>query len=60
MGDIIEDAGMVRDHEHHTVIKVGFLNTEERYNTQLDSYKENFDLIILKDGTLKPIINSLK
>ena len=59
MGDIVEDGGMVRHSEHETLLKVGFINTEDRYDTQLDSYKETFDIIINKDGSFCPVVYSL-
>lgn len=39
MGDIIEDAHMVRDSEHGSILRVGILNDEVADQVKLDSFK---------------------
>lgn len=59
MGDIIDDAGMVRDQEHETILRVGFLNSEEQYERQIGKFMNTFDVIVYRDGSLCPVVHSL-
>ena len=59
MGDIVEDADMVRDSQHGTILKVGFLNSTENEEVKLDSFRRTFDLIIRGDGSICPVVYSL-
>lgn len=60
MGDIVEDGKMACVDTHKTILRIGFLNTEEHYSRQIDVFKQTFDLIVYRDGSLCPIIYSLK
>ena len=54
MGDIVEDATMIRDAKHGTVLRVGFLNSADD-PTKLQSFRDTFDLVINGDGSLCPV-----
>lgn len=56
LGDNIEDIAMVEGFAYENLIKIGFLNENEKEN--LGVYKQNFDAIITNDGSMK-IINEL-
>ena len=60
MGDILEDVKMVRDHEHHTVLKVGFLNDIYKNPGMTYDYMNTFDIVIVGDGSLCPINDILR
>ncbi len=60
MGDILEDVKMVRDHEHHTVLKVGFLNDINKNPGMTYDYMNTFDIVIVGDGSLCPINDILR
>ena len=53
MGDIVEDATMVRDRKHGTVLRIGFLNTSDEL--KLKAFQKTFDLVVLGDGSLCPV-----
>jgi hypothetical protein len=55
MGDILEDVKMVREEDHHTVLKVGFLNDTEKSAALTEDYLNTFDIVIVGDGSLCPI-----
>ncbi len=55
MGDILEDVKMVRENEHNTVLKVGFLNNTEKNADLTADYLKTFDIVIVGDGSLCPI-----
>ena len=57
IGDIIEDSMMVRDQAHEHVFRFGFLNHKDQHDALLDPYCDHFDVIVLGDGTLKPILD---
>lgn len=42
----------------NTLLKIGLYNDEKFYN--LEDYKQNFDVIILHDGSLAPVEEILK
>lgn len=52
MGDILEDVCMAKVSGHETILNVGFLNCMETQGYLLEDFKREFDLIILKDGSL--------
>ena len=58
LGDSLGDLEMVHGFNYDTLIKVGFLN--ENVNENLETYKKNFDLIILNDGSMNHVNKMLK
>jgi len=48
LGDSIGDVGMIEGFDYDNLIKIGFLNQNVEEN--LDSYKENFDVVITGDS----------
>ena len=59
MGDIIEDSFMVRENFHDTILRVGFMNEENPTSRIVTCFRNNFDLIVSKDGSLCPVNASL-
>lgn len=57
IGDSIEDLDMVSSLENNVVISIGFLNSD--VEKKLDIYKEKFDVVIINDGSFKPVIEIL-
>lgn len=55
LGDSLGDVSMVEGLSYKNVIKVGYLNHE--VDEYIASYKRLFDIIVLNDGTLRPVIN---
>ena len=51
LGDNVEDIGMINGFNYKNLIRVGFLN--ENVEQNLERYKENFDVIILNDGSMR-------
>ena len=54
---------MVRDEDHGTIIRIGFLNRMKTNAHLLPEYKKKFDIIVTGDGPLLPtnlIIESIK
>lgn len=60
MGDILDDVRMVRDSEHHVVLKVGFLNDLVKDQSKKDEYMDTFDMVILGDGSMEPVNEMLR
>ncbi len=57
LGDSISDIGMVKGFEYDNLIKIGFLGN---YNeSQIEEYKENYDVILLNDSEFSPIYNDI-
>ncbi len=56
--DNIEDVAMIEGFAYDNLIKIGFLNENEEEN--LGVYKQNFDIIITNDGSMKFINELLK
>ena len=58
LGDNLGDVGMVEGFEYDNLIKIGFLveNVEEN----LESYKANYNVIILNDSSMNYINKLLK
>jgi cytosolic 5'-nucleotidase 3 len=50
LGDIINDVHMAYGFAYDNIIKIGFLNENEK--GQLDKFKKAFDVIILNDGPM--------
>ncbi|MEW6063333.1 MAG: hypothetical protein AB1571_03115 [Nanoarchaeota archaeon] len=48
LGDSIEDIGMVEGFDYNNIVKIGFLNKKIEEN--IESYKKNFDMIMLNDS----------
>jgi len=57
MGDSEGDLGMVGHIKYDNIIKIGYLNEKE--DELKDKYAEIFDVVILQDQGLEPIINIL-
>jgi len=53
LGDIVEDAHMVRDECHETVLRIGYLNKGEKEREAL--FRDTFDMVISGDGTLAEV-----
>jgi len=50
LGDNTSDTQMVAGLEHDQVLSIGFLN--DKVNERLDIYKDQFDIVILNDGSM--------
>jgi 5'-nucleotidase len=50
LGDSVEDIKMSAGMNHEEIIKVGFLN--KNIDENIESFKKNFDVIILNDGPM--------
>jgi len=57
IGDSEGDLGMVGHIKYDNIIKIGYLNEKE--DELKDKYAEIFDVVILQDQGLEPIINIL-
>jgi 5'-nucleotidase len=58
LGDSLGDINMVKGFEYDNLIKIGFLN--ENMEENLESYKRNYDIVILNDSSLKYVNNLLR
>ncbi|MFA5392156.1 MAG: hypothetical protein WC306_00470 [Candidatus Paceibacterota bacterium] len=58
LGDSLNDTGMIGSFDYENLIKIGFLN--ENIEEELEYYKRNYDVIILKDSSMEYINNLLK
>lgn len=58
LGDGVDDVGMIEGFDYENLIKVGFLN--ENVEENLAKFKENFDVVILGDGSLEYVNDLLK
>jgi HAD superfamily hydrolase (TIGR01544 family) len=58
LGDTLDDVGMVQGLDYKNLIKIGFLNENEKEN--LERYKRNFDIVILHDGSMRYINGLLR
>ncbi|KAG0614157.1 hypothetical protein M758_6G155200 [Ceratodon purpureus] len=58
LGDHLGDLGMSDGVDYDNRISVGFLN--ENASNWLETYKEAFDIVVLNDGSLKPVIELVK
>jgi len=60
LGDQIEDLGIAKSFQYDNLIKIGFLNDLNPDEEKLETFKKNFDVIILGDGNLDYVNNLLK
>lgn len=51
LGDSLSDARMGAGYFFDNLLKIGFLN--ERVEDNIESYKENYDIVILNDGSME-------
>lgn len=58
LGDSIGDLGMSAGIDHENIIKIGFLN--EEVEKDLEQYSNNFDIVILNDGSMEYINTLIK
>ena len=58
LGDGLGDADMLNGFEYDNVIKIGFLN--ENSKGELAAFKNNYDIIILNDGSMDHVLESFK
>jgi len=58
LGDSLGDVGMIEGFDFHNLIKVGFLN--EEVEKQIDSYKKEYDVIILNDQNMDFVNDLIK
>lgn len=58
IGDSVEDCDMIKGLNHKTTIKIGFLS--ENIEENLDSFKKEYDIIILDDGPMDYINDLIK
>ncbi len=58
LGDKLGDVAMVDGFEHDNLLKIGFFNEASIEN--LESFKKDFDVVILKDGSMDFVNNFLK
>jgi cytosolic 5'-nucleotidase 3 len=58
LGDGLEDADMAQGFRYDNLIKFGFFN--EKIESDIEKYKNNFDALILSDGSLDLVLSSFK
>jgi 5'-nucleotidase len=58
VGDAIEDLRILDGVKHEEAIRIGFLN--EEIERDLELFKNSFDIVVLDDGTLIPLLEVLK
>ena len=58
LGDSVGDIGMVEGFDYKNLIKIGFLN--ENVEENLESYKANYDVLILNDSSMDYINKLLR
>lgn len=58
MGDDLGDAGMAEGFDYDNIIKIGFLN--EKVEERLESFKDNFDVVLLGDPDMSYVNKLLK
>ena len=57
MGDVLEDLKMISEISYDNIIKVGYLNNPTLDSHLIEEYEQAFDIVILNDGNLWPIIS---
>ena len=57
MGDVIEDLKMIAEISYDNIIKVGYLNNPTQDSHLIEEYEKVFDIVILNDGNLWPIVS---
>lgn len=61
IGDDLFDLDLIKKADYSEVLKIGFLNSINKVDEKvLNQFKENFDLIITRDGSLEPVNQLLK
>jgi hypothetical protein len=55
MGDILDDVKMIKESEHETVLKIGFLNDIQKNSHLVEEFLKAFDIVITGDGSLHPV-----
>lgn len=58
LGDTLEDVNMIAGFDYDNIIKIGFLNKKIEEN--LEAYKQNYDIVILRDSDIFYINKLLK
>lgn len=58
LGDNLNDIGMIEGFDYCHLIKIGFLN--EKVEENLETYKKNYDVILLNDSPIFYVNNLLK
>ena len=58
LGDILGDIAMIDGFDYDNLIKIGFLN--ENIDQDLKYFKNDYDIVLLNDSSMKPINNLLK
>ena len=58
LGDSVSDIGMVQGFDYNNLIKIGFLNENVKEN--LESFKANYDVLILNDSSMDYINQLLR
>ena len=58
LGDSLGDLGMTEGIKHDCIIRIGFLN--ENADDMLEKYSEEFDVVILNDGSMEYVIEILR
>lgn len=59
MGDIIQDSLMLKHIPIQNQLKIGFLNNMKKQESQLPLFQSHYDLIIIGDGNLWPVLQIL-
>jgi len=54
LGDSLEDLNMSKGFNYNNLISIGFLN--ENINKRLQSYINNFDIVIVNDGSFEQVL----
>jgi 5'-nucleotidase len=58
LGDSLGDAEMINGFDYNNIIKIGFLN--ESSKGELANFKNNYDIVVLNDGSMDSIVESFK
>ncbi|MFH0856498.1 MAG: haloacid dehalogenase-like hydrolase [bacterium] len=58
LGDSVSDGQMLNGFDYDNLIKIGFLN--ENSKCEIATYKEVYDIIILRDGAMDYVVESFK
>jgi len=58
LGDSLSDIGMIKGFDYNNLIKIGFLN--ENVEENLESFKANYDALILNDSSMDYVNQLLK
>lgn len=58
LGDSLADPHMADGMEHDTVLTIGFYNNPD--DSKIEEYKRHYDVLILNDGTMEFVIDTLR